>query len=237
MSFNSITDKLLIKLGTPVGGKPQGAIVPWVAYLEILRQGGLIDYTISATTPGDTSKPWLEPLTPSLSIFNGTSWNVVTIADAFPNLVGGSSSLQYDLRFASNVSTFTILNNLNVWEKVPLNTNIRNTIANASMSNGVITLPAGSYRAEFFGSSTIPNNTGYTFHLKNTSSNIVVAQTFHAVGSGYYPQYASIGWGDFEISAVQNFELQGYSTGGQSGSAMNTGESVVAASVRIQRVK
>lgn len=108
MSINTATDKLLLKLATPALGKPMGAVHSWVLYLEILRQGGLIDYSVSPTTPGVTNKPWLEPTAPSLNIYNGSAWVAATIAQAFPNLVHNPfNNLKFIGRFVANMTAGT----------------------------------------------------------------------------------------------------------------------------------
>ena len=89
--------------------------------------------------------------------------------------------------------------------KRTLNTTVVNTITDCSIASSVITLPAGTYIVQGFG--TVFDVTTYKSRLQNTTDSTTAIQ-----GTSGYVQNGNYGYGEvigrFVIAASKNFELQ-----------------------------
>lgn len=95
------------------------------------------------------------------------------------------------------------------WQTRALNTAVRNVIAGASLSSGVLTLPAGTYCAEW--SAPAVNVTGHVTRLFNVTDSLAVANsasvTDYIVG-GANVTGRSVGKVVFTISASKGIRLE-----------------------------
>lgn len=147
--------------------------------------------------------------------------------------------LQYEARWSAATNSATLFSAATAWVTLPLNTVIANNIPSATASAGVISLPAGTYRARFWGAATPSGGTGYKFRLRNTTAGTTLGLTAIAGTGGYYPQIACPGECEFTLAATSNIELQGFTTGGTTVSNLTSsdGEPLIGASVTFTRVK
>lgn len=147
--------------------------------------------------------------------------------------------LQYEARWSAATNSATLFSAATAWVTLPLNTLIANSIASASASAGVISLPAGTYRARFWGAATPSGGSGYKFRLRNTTAGTTVGLSAIAGTGGYYPQIACPGECEFTLATTSNIELQGFTTGGTTVSNLSSsdGEPLIGASVTFTKVK
>ena len=144
---------------------------------------------------------------------------------------------------SGNNSTTTLAGNS--YTKRPV-ASVSNNIASASVSTGVITLPAGTYEVKAFGlcrgdgNGTSPNRT--RFRNTSDSSTVILGVSVSSIGqSGVDNQCQPLAYlhGTFTIAGSKNFELQHYKDGSTSvlgGEAVSSGENEVYADVLIKKL-
>ena len=133
----------------------------------------------------------------------------------------------------------------NAYTKRPV-ASVSNNIASASVSTGVITLPAGTYEVKAFGlcDSDGVNQTPNRTRFRNTSDSTtaILGASVVTIGmSGVDFETAPVAFlqGVFTISGSKNFELQHYKDGSGNvpgGQAVDSGDNEVYADVLIKKL-
>ena len=133
----------------------------------------------------------------------------------------------------------------NAYTKRPV-ASVSNNITGASVSSGVITLPAGTYEVKAFGLcngdgfGAAPNRT--RFRNVSDASNAILGASVHSIGQDNVDnpcQPLAYIQGTFTIAASKNFELQHYKDGSTSvagGIACGSGDDEVYADVLIKKL-
>ena len=127
------------------------------------------------------------------------------------------------------------------WNKRDLGTTKTNTIAGASVSSSVITLPAGTYEASAFAvmANVTTDSVAHQIRIYNTSDSSLIANgSSEWIGTGNTSVTPSIiQKATFTLSASKNIELQHW-TGGNNpgGRAVSSGSAEVYADIFIKKV-
>ena len=209
--------------------------------------------TLSTYMRGLLATADLAALTSALNIPDGSTFVLKTSVGTGPdNIVAldGSSRLPaVDASLLTNIPTAPniIIEHQNssgnnggtgsasTWVTRTLNTPLRNNVTGASLASNTLTLPAGTYYAEF--RTPFVFTTKSKSRLRNTSDN-----TTAIVGSSCYANAAdnSVGTGLFTIAASKNFTIQSWIEGSPGsysfGFAASTGEVETYTQLKIWKV-
>ena len=141
----------------------------------------------------------------------GTAGQVVKVNSGATALEFGTADDTYGTKlFHCTEGTFAT-NTTNSWTKLGLTTVRTNEVSGASLSSGVMTIPAGTYISQSFFMAYRTN--GYNARLRNTTdgADLLMGSGGHSWGSpndaSSCPSFMN---GKFTISAQKNVELQYY---------------------------
>ena len=153
----------------------------------------------------------------------GTAGQVVKVNSGASALEFGTADDTYATKlFHCTEGTFAT-NTTNSWTKLGLSTVRTNEVSGASLSNGVMTLPAGTYICQGF--SHFYRTNGYNNRLRNTTdgADLIMGSGGHSWSNNDATSPVSMLVGKFTLSAQKNVELQYYIENSNNQTSVNSG--------------